>query len=242
MKNLIIYILFFLVTIPLVAQKDSLVVQFDKSTVQLKKFDASNLENYRSKSDFDYTEHKQSITILGRVWNWLKRMLKKFFTWLFGAKKAIGIVASIFRVLPYVILALALFFLVKFFLKVDMNTLIRGKTERSKVTITEDEDIIKNKDISQLIAQAVANNNYRLAVRYYYLLTLQKLEEKELINWEQQKTNEDYIKEIQSKKINVKFKEVTYLYDFIWYGNFDINHLEFSKIETNFNELTKSIV
>ncbi len=216
-------------------------VQYDKSTVALKKFDTDKLKDYRNNSDFDYTEYQRETTIVERIWYWLKRMLQRFLTWIFGAKKALGIVAVIFRILPYLILIIALFFLIKLFLKINFNELISGKTATAEVTLTEDEEIIKNKDIQQLIKKAIAQKNYRLAVRYYYLLVLQKLQENNLIEWEPQKTNEDYIVEIQNKKIISKFKEVTYLYDFVWYGNFEINELEFDKVAINFEKLTTNI-
>ena len=162
-------------------------------------------------------------------------------SWLFGNEKAAGILAVIVKIVPYVIAAIVLFLLLKFFLKVNMRHIISGKTNKSTVQLTEDEELIKNQDLSELIQQAVEQKNYRLAVRYYYLFALQKLSNHHIIDWQQQKTNEDYIKEIESHIIKQKFSSSTYLYDFVWYGNFEINELEFAKAETQFNELNKLI-
>jgi len=101
--------------------------------------------------------------------------------------------------------------------------------------------LIKNEDLSVLIQKAIEQKNYRLAIRYYYLLALQKLSKHEFIEWQQEKTNEDYIKEIKQSLLKSKFSSSTYLYDFVWYGNFDINELEFAKAEAEFNELNKLI-
>lgn len=243
MKKRFLYILFFLLTISVTAQKDSLVVQYDKSDVQLKKFDTEQLDDYRTDKEFDYTVEKKGSepSFLSRIWNWFVRVLTKILSWLFGVEKAIGILAIIFQIIPYIVLLLILGLLIKFFLKVNMNTIISGKTERANVILTEDEEIINNKNIQSLIDKAISQKNYRLAVRYYYLLVLQKLQENELIDWEPQKTNEDYINEIKQKTIIDRFKNATYLYDFVWYGNFEINEVEFSKVALNFNELTSSI-
>jgi len=216
-------------------------VQYDKSVVELKKFDTNKLENYKNDSDFDYTIYESKPTIFTRIWNWFKRILIKFFTWLFGVNKATGIVAWILQAIPYIILLIVLLLILKFFLKVNTNSILSGKIDKATVILTEDEEIIKNKDISQLIKKAIEQKNYRLAVRYYYLLTLQKLQENGLIAWEPHKTNEDYINEMQSKKMISKFKDVTHLYDFVWYGNFEINELEFAKAASNFEDLTKRI-
>ncbi len=86
--------------------------------------------------------------------------------------------------------------------------------------------------------KAIAQKNYRLAVRYSYLNVLKQLEEKEIISWEQQKTNKDYIQEISEKNIKNSFEKLTRLYDFVWYGKFQINHIEFAKVQANFEKAT----
>lgn len=238
---MLIYILFVLISKTSFAQKDSLVVQYDKSIIELKEFDKNQLDEYRNDSDFNYTEYKSKPTIFSRIWNWFKRVLLKILTWLFGVEEATGILAILLKIIPYVVLLLVLGLLIKFFLKVNVNSIVTGKNQRASVLLTEDEEIIKNKDIQSLIDKAISDKNYRLAVRYYYLLVLQKLQENEVIEWEPQKTNEDYIKEIKKKSIIDNFKNVTHLYDFVWYGNFEINEVEFSKVASIFNNLTASI-
>ena len=109
------------------------------------------------------------------------------------------------------------------------------------MSITEDEALIKNKNLSNFIQKAIAQKNYRLAVRYYYLLLLQQLEVKELIIWEQQKTNDDYIHEISETNLKSSFSKVTRLYDFVWYGNFEINELEFGSVEAEFEQIKNLI-
>ena len=101
--------------------------------------------------------------------------------------------------------------------------------------------MIKNKDLFKLIKQAIELKNYRLAVRYYYLNILKQLEGKQLIVYEQQKTNEDYINEISKENIKKSFEKLTRLYDFVWYGNFDINELEFGRVEADFENVNNLI-
>jgi len=240
LKYYLLYI-FVLFTVSITAQQDSLKVNYDNRMITLKRFDADNLEKYRTDKEFNYEIKKRQTTFLEHFFNWLKRILYNFLSWLFGNEKAAGILAVIVKIVPYVIAAIVLFLLLKFFLKVNMRHIISGKTNKSTVQLTEDEELIKNQDLSELIQQAVEQKNYRLAVRYYYLFALQKLSNHHIIDWQQQKTNEDYIKEIESHIIKQKFSSSTYLYDFVWYGNFEINELEFAKAETQFNELNKLI-
>lgn len=240
MKHLLLYI-FILFTLTLDAQQDSLKVKEDNQVIELKKFDTDNLDKYNADSDFYYEVVKREPTMLERGLQWLYRVLLDFLGWIFGNEIATGILGFIVRILPYAIAAVVLFLLIKFFLKVNTNSVISGKSNTSTVRLTEDEELIKSEDLPTLIKNAIAQKNYRLAIRYYYLLVLQKLSNSEIIDWQQQKTNEDYIDEIESVALKQKFTSGTYLYDFVWYGNFELNENEFVRAENQFNELTKLI-
>lgn len=223
-------------------QQDSLVVDYDKnSPVELKKFDTQKLEKYRNNDDFNYTEYESKPTIFTKIWSWIKRNLLRFLEWLFGVEKAGNILAMILQSIPYIIVVVVLFIIIKLFLKVDTNSLKTGRTQTASVQLIEDEEIINNQNIPNLIQKAIKDKNFRLAVRYYYLLILQKLQKNQLIEWEQQKTNEDYIREIKQPLITEKFENITHLYDFIWYGNFEINEVEFARVEATFNSLSNKI-
>lgn len=240
MKNLLFYI-FIIFSLTLEAQQDSLKVKLDNQAIELRKFDKDNLDEYKADKDFNYEIEKIEPSPLEGVFNWLQRVLFSFLEWIFGNRAATGIIRFIAQIIPYVIAAIVLFLLIKFFLKVNINSIISGKSNTSTVRLTEDEELIKSEDLPTLIKNAIAQKNYRLAVRYYYLLVLQKMSNSEIIDWQQQKTNEDYINEIESATLKQKFTSGTYLYDFVWYGNFELNENEFVKAENQFNELTKLI-
>jgi len=245
LRYIVLYI-FVLFSLGIAAQQDSLKIQHDKvlhdtSNIEQKKFDSNHLDDYKADSDFNYKVIKRKSTLLERIFNWLIRVSEKFLSQLFGNEAAKGILAIIIKVLPYVIGGIVLLLLIKFFLKVNITSVISGKTNKAIVNLTDEEALIKNEDLSELIQKAIHQKNYRLAIRYYYLLALQKLSKYDFIDWQQQKTNEDYIKEIQENKLKNKFASSTYLYDFVWYGNFDINESEFTKAEAEFNELNKLI-
>ena len=241
MKPILLYILVTFFTVGVFAQQDSLKVKYDTSEIKQRKFDADKLDTYKSDKDFNYEVKKREVTLLERVFDWFKRMLSKTLSWIFGVEKAMGILAVIAKILPYIIAVIVLFLLLKFFLKVTINGIVSGKTNKAVVNLSDEAALIKNQDLSILIQKAIEQKNYRLAIRYYYLLALQKLSKHDFIEWQQEKTNEDYIKEIKQELLKNKFTSSTYLYDFVWYGNFDINELEFAKAETEFNELIKLI-
>lgn len=241
--NKILFILFMSVGVGAFSQTDLLLVKRDTSSIVQKKFDSNTLEKYSKIEDFNYVEEQLEAapSFFERVLKWAGRHFLRLLEWIFGMKYASGIFAKILSALPYIIAGIVLLLLLKFFLKVNSNSLISSSKNRTIVSVTEEEDLIKTKDITKLIQLAIERKNYRLAVRYYYLNILKQLAHKELIIWEQQKTNEDYIQEIMLQNIRAEFVNLTRLYDFVWYGNFRINEIEFAKVEIDFVQMNNLI-
>ena len=76
----------------------------------------------------------------------------------------------------------------------------------------------------------------RLSIRYYYLWLLKSMAEKNWIVWDIEKTNTDYLYELQRPAHREAFTYLSYLYNHIWYGEFEINEAEFEQIERSFIE------
>ena len=244
MKNFGLFVLLLLSSLSLYAKVDSLVVKKDiNSPIIQKKFNKNNIQKYQQDKAFNYEETIQvkEPSAVDRFLNWMGRKFLNFLKWIFGDRYASGIFATFLRVIPYVIAALVLVLLLNFFIKQKSNSIVSFASNKAVVAITDEEQLIKNTDLLLLINKAISQNNYRLAIRYYYLRVLKTLEEKELIIWEQQKTNEDYSNEINEVTLKSMFANLTHLYDFVWYGNFEVRELEFTKIKTNFEEIMQLI-
>jgi hypothetical protein len=239
MRNLILYSILILLNLQVFAQVDSL--RYDKSILEVKQFNSKKLEEYKNDNNFQYEEVKHKKTFLDKVLEWIGNKFFKFLQWLFGERRAEGIFGFIVKFFPYFIAVLMVLLLLKIFLNIRTESIVTGTIKQSKIYIQNDEELIKNRDIGSLIDKALADKNYRLAIRYHYLNILQSLEKKEIIIWEQQKTNHDYEREINAPKLQHLFKDLTYLYDFVWYGNFDINKTEFEKAAQLFQNMEKEI-
>ena len=123
----------------------------------------------------------------------------------------------------------------------NSNNLIAKSRKQGSILFTEEEQIIKNEDIPALINEAIQQNNYRLAIRYYYLLSLKYLTETDNISWQPQKTNEDYINEINKELLKADFKNITRIYDYVWYGEFNIDVAKFETLKLPFEHLNTTI-
>jgi len=76
-----------------------------------------------------------------------------------------------------------------------------------------------------------------LAIRYQYLKVLKTLAQQQLIEWDYEKTNLDYQKEIAPPKVKVLFRDVSYVYDHIWYGEKEIDEERYKAVQHSFISL-----
>lgn len=100
---------------------------------------------------------------------------------------------------------------------------------------------IAQADIKALITNAEKTNDYRLAIRYYYLLVLKQLNLKNFIKYEDDKTNADYMNAIASQNFSKGFAYTSYIYDYTWYGEFSLNKEQYQLAKDSFVQLIKEI-
>lgn len=100
---------------------------------------------------------------------------------------------------------------------------------------------IENVNISHLIEEAEHNEDFRLAIRYNYLLLLKTLSFKNLIVLEDDKTNNDYVNELRQQPFSNAFQYISYLYNYIWYGEFLINKSQYQLAKSNFSNLINQV-
>jgi hypothetical protein len=115
----------------------------------------------------------------------------------------------------------------------------------AKSTVTElpeeSEELSATKDYEKLITQAVNAGDYRIAVRYYYLQTLQKLTAKGAIQFARDKTNYEYLKELSGRSYKNEFASLTRNYEYVWYGEFEIDEIIFNALQTKFKQFNNGV-
>ena len=211
------------------------VVKRDSSDLDVTYFKENFKENY-SDSDFNY-----SINDTGGI-NLMQRVLRKFFNWL-GDVFGFDIDFIDYETLEYIVYGLlgviVLYLLIKFLLENPVSSVF--KTENKDIEgfsyVEENREQI---DFENLISKALKEKNYRLATRYLYLKSLKSLANKQIIEWHYEKTNSDYLNEIKDSQLKTLFKRVSYIYDYVWYGEFPIDEESFNKNKADFNDLIKT--
>ncbi|HAO51815.1 MAG TPA: hypothetical protein DCR35_22340 [Runella sp.] len=89
-------------------------------------------------------------------------------------------------------------------------------------------------DFANLIEESIAARNYRLATRLYYLNTLKQLTDKKFIHWQPTKTNRSYVEELQETKFKNDFEQLTYQFEYVWYGEFGVTESQFLRLKEEF--------
>jgi hypothetical protein len=146
---------------------------------------------------------------------------------------------SIFGVIFW-ILAIGLFTYLVYRLFLSNSSFLsrNRKNITSDITVVEEENV---NDPGSLLRNAIRNGNYRLAVRYLYLQSLQRLSEKKFIEINSNKTNYEYVMEVRRHKFANEFASLTLQYEYVWYGEYPVDERLFEQIQGSFTQFKKII-
>jgi hypothetical protein len=211
--------------------KPKLVELSDSTIVTIRHFDKAALKNYNNQKEFQYREGGYvGESLWTRFWRW--------FWGLFDAdekRTALGIFGIIMKYLFIGLGVAALVFLIFKLAGIDAFNVINRKS--ASVTVPYDESVenIYAIDLDAEIEKAVGQQNYRFAVRLLYLKSLRQLADAGLIHWEISKTNAVYIDELANAEQRIAFKMLTQQFEYVWYGEFNIDAQGFKKISTRFS-------
>ncbi|MEP6595186.1 MAG: hypothetical protein ABJA71_04530 [Ginsengibacter sp.] len=132
---------------------------------------------------------------------------------------------------------LAIFFIVFILYRLFLTESIFKKTPRRlNVPAQPDEAVITPFAYERMINDAVINKDFRLAIRYLYLQTLQMLSLAGLIQFSPDKTNYEYVNELSGKIHQNEFASLTLNYEYVWYGNFNIDQGIFKRLQKDFKQ------
>ena len=216
-------------------EKDILI---DTSTISPAKFDLNFKKKYNT-SEFIYEVKAKEIGAWDRFVEWLGYWLKKLLG-LSSNVSSSGIDITL-RIIAGIVIIVVIYLIVKAVLNKE-GQWIFGKSTTKRIIHHEDiERNLQNVDFEKLIASTIKSGNQRLAIRYYYLWLLKKMSEKEIIDWNPEKTNSDYLYEIKNAQLKQNFSYASYLYNNIWYGEFEINDDSFTSIKKSFEAILYKI-
>ena len=209
--------------------------------LQKVEFDESLLEEWRNDKDFNYLERETTTGWWTQFKGWITKKFHAFIDWLFGSYEPGSILELFITILPYLLLLMVLFLVAWLFVKLNPAYAATPLGKQAQVYFSEEEKIIKSEDVSKLINKAISEGNYRLAIRYHYLDALRKMDKQGNIDYSFDKTNQDYLAEIKSEELQHQFKRITRIYEYSWYGEFQVSAENFNLAESAFSKTEEMI-
>ncbi len=145
-------------------------------------------------------------------------------------------------IFPFILGLVVVLIILKSFVNIEPGfwNLKAAKKEKTKKLVSEEENIDES-DYDALLLRAIQNNDYRLATRYYYLALLKKLSQKNHIEYHKDKTNSEYLFELKNKTMRSNFSYLSYIYSYVWYGEFSVDKMKFSVIEKKYKSFIETI-
>ena len=200
-------------------------------------------ENLKEKYSGEEFVYERSVENSG-WWSRFKQWLADFFKDLLNLNsdaKASSFIDIAIKIFYVVIFLLVVYFIVKAIINKEGNWVFGKSSDKNIIPVTDIENNIYETDFKTLIGSAESENNYRLAIRYYHLWLLKTLSKAEIIDYDVEKTNSDYYFEIKQEDTKKEFSYTSYLYNYIWYGEFDIDESQFNKAKNAFTQFLNSI-
>lgn len=237
--QLLTFILAFIFVPSVSAQNLGDSIRIDRSPVVKKAFTKNPEQKYKG-SEYTY-EYETTSGWFSRFKEWFILKMKNLFR-LESHHKAEEITDLIVKILYIAIVLVVIYFIIRVIVNREGRWIFKKNTNRNILAARDIENNIRIVDFQALVDEAVASKKYREAVRYYYLWLLKELSEKGLITYDVEKTNNDYQTELSHHAIYPDFRYAAYLYTYIWYGEFNIDKLQYTNAARTFSGLIKSVI
>jgi hypothetical protein len=123
------------------------------------------------------------------------------------------------------------------------NIFTRGsrkiRADSVDIDLEKIEENLQEIELDPHIKKAIAQKQFALATRLYYLAIIKELSAKNIIVWKKDKTNRAYLFEMRDHKHLKNFKTMTGIYERVWYGDTPIDEPDFMTIQPAFQDLLK---
>lgn len=212
-------------------------IKIDSSTIEAKTFPKNFKKKYKD-SAFVYEYKTSEKNAWDRFKEWLAGILSRMFTFS-NPKASIAFVAILLKTLAVLIIVFVIYLIAKALIGKEGRWIFGKDANKKTIYYSDIEKNIHLLDFEKLIKESIQSGEKRIAVRYYYLWLLKVMAQNHYIEWDIEKTNSDYLYELQRPIHKEEFTYLSYLYNYIWYGEFEIDENTFVKAENRFKKSIK---
>lgn len=202
-------------------------------------FDAKFKEKYQG-SDFDYSVNKPKESLWQKFKKWLGELLNDWFqsNSLRGANDLFYV---LLRIIAIVLIGFVLYVIIRFVLSRNGNWVFSKKSKKLNPedrTITEN---IHELDLPSLIKNYEDKKEYRSALRYQFLYLLKLMTDKNMLEWDPEKTNRDYIRMLSGNALQSDFQKLSFVFENVWYGERTIGENEYAIFRKQYQQTQQKI-
>lgn len=214
-------------------------IWIDSDSIAKKQFDSDFKSKYKS-SEFVYEYKTPEKNAWDRFKDWLASVFRRIFSFQDTAS-SIHFVMIFLKTLAFIVIIFVIYMIVKAIMNNEGQWVFGKNSDKKIIHYDEIEKNLLKIDFEKLIQNSLQLGDKRLTIRYYYLWLLKKMSKEQIIVWDVEKTNSDYLYEIKDAMQKDDFAYLSYLYNYIWYGEFELDDETFEKARITFEKSIKKI-
>lgn len=203
----------------------------DSTVVQGRQFNEATIRELKNDPDLNYQEPPMvAESLWDRLLLWFKQFLEDFFQ--------AATTTQLGKLIMYIIGLFLFIVIVMMLLKVNaFKIFYSGEGHNAQYQVLDEN--IHEMDFEKLIHEAIDQKDYRRGIRLLFLYALKLASDKQLIHWKLGKTNREYVTELDRNDLKTRLNELSFYFDYAWYGNFNITLETFKKAQDVFSDWKK---
>ena len=182
-------------------------------------------ENYQGIL-FDYEEKISKKSSSNWDWDW-------------DLSGLFNVLSFLAKIIGYGLIALVVFLVVRAVLTDSGISLKTFRQKNQAYSVVEEGEISIDEDWLKKALEAKNRGDLKSAVRFYFLAYLKQLHFEQHIDFHPDKSNRVYRYEIIDPNLRNDFDVLSRVFDYCWYGDFEINQEQFSRVEVLFSTHVK---
>ena len=146
-----------------------------------------------------------------------------------------GLGTGILIVLGLVLLAVIIYFLAKKQWKKGAPTIQNFDSDEWNP------EIIPKTELELRLEEAKRNGDFRSCIRIFFTFILKENIRLNYIRWKKEYTNYDYVTQLRNHRDEVEFSRLVSIYDWVWYGEYQLTENEFLALEKDIEAYYKRL-
>ncbi|KXX68731.1 hypothetical protein [Flammeovirga sp. SJP92] len=203
---------------------------------QERDFSEETIKELKEDPDYTYVLPQYQIS----TWDYITDWLSDIFSELFGENFVLK--SSHIEILIWFTIVGLVFWAV--YLILDANHIIIFKSDKKikqqglKTIYSTNESIIP---LSTQLEEAIKANNNHEIVRLYYLLAIEKLDQKGIINLHKIEHHNDILFQLKTDLIKKPFHSIGLYFQYCWYGEFEANDTISEQLKTMYYDFETAV-